>query len=65
MDSINKPQLIAYLVVVVLSIVVSLVGLIVYRNTQAHGHYKENIKLMTYNYLKAEDFKNDALNSLV
>lgn len=65
MDNIDKSQLIAYISVVVLSIVVSLVALIVYRNTDAHGHFKENIKLMKYNYLKAEDFKSEALNSLV
>jgi|JI6StandDraft_1071083.scaffolds.fasta_scaffold14833_5 Ni,Fe-hydrogenase I cytochrome b subunit len=57
MVEVNNSQLLAYLIVVVLSVVVSLVGLIIYRNTDAHGHFKENIKLMTYNYLKAEDFK--------
>lgn len=54
----NTGQLIAYLVVVCLSIVVSLVATVYFRNSAMNTHFKEEIKLMTYNYLKAEDFKN-------
>jgi flagellar biosynthesis/type III secretory pathway M-ring protein FliF/YscJ len=54
----NTDQLIAYLVIVCLSIVVSLVATVYFRNSAMNTHFKEEIKLRTYNYLKAEDFKN-------
>jgi hypothetical protein len=61
----NESQLVAFLVVVCLSIVVSLGALIYYRNTDAHEHFKESIKFMTYEYLRAEDCKKEGLSNLM
>lgn len=61
---VNQAQLIAYIVVVCTSILASLFLLIYYRNTIMHTHYKDEIKLMTYNYVKAEDFKKEGLSNI-